>query len=152
RRQSYVLPPMHLVRGDPHAAMKAAPRRIENEWYVGGQEQFYLEGQIAYAAPKEDGCMHVWCSTQHPTEMQNVVAHALGRDFNQVTVEMRRMGGGFGGKESQSAIFCCIAALCANKTKRAVKMRADRDDDFMITGKRHCCHYEYEIGFDDHGR
>ena len=152
RRQSYVLPPMHLVRGEPGAAMRRAPRRIRNEWYVGGQEQFYLEGQIAYAAPKEDGCMHVWCSTQHPTEMQNVVAHALGRDFNQVSVEMRRMGGGFGGKESQSAIFCCIAALCATKTKRPVKLRADRDDDFMITGKRHCCHYDYEIGFDDHGR
>jgi xanthine dehydrogenase large subunit len=152
RLESWVLPPMHLVRGAPADALAKAPRRLTAEWYVGGQEQFYLEGQIAYAAPKEDGCMHIWCSTQHPTEMQNVVAHALARDFNQVTVEMRRMGGGFGGKESQSAIFCCIAALGANKLNRPVKLRADRDDDFMITGKRHCCHYEYEIGFDDEGR
>jgi len=150
--ESYVLPPMHLVRGAPADALKTAKHRLSGEWYVGGQEQFYLEGQIAYAAPKEDGCIHIWCSTQHPTEMQNVVAHALGRDFNQVTVEMRRMGGGFGGKESQSAIFCCIAAIGANKLKRPVKLRADRDDDFMITGKRHCCHYEYEIGFDDQGK
>ena len=150
--ESYVLPPMRLVRGQPDAALARARHRMQGEWYVGGQEQFYLEGQIAYAAPREDGCIHVWCSTQHPTEMQNVVAHALALDFNQVSVEMRRMGGGFGGKESQSAIFCCIAALAAQKTKRPVKLRADRDDDFMITGKRHCCHYAYDVGFDDDGR
>ena len=151
RRQSYVLPPMHLKRGDPAAALAAAPHRIRGEFYVGGQEQFYLEGQISYAAPKEDGCMHVWCSTQHPTEMQHVVAHALNLVANQVTVEMRRMGGGFGGKESQSALFACVAAVAAQRLGRPVKLRLDRDDDFMITGKRHCFHYEYDVGFDDEG-
>ncbi|MEP7083391.1 MAG: xanthine dehydrogenase molybdopterin binding subunit [Betaproteobacteria bacterium] len=152
QQQSYVLPPMHLVRGDPVTALAAAPRHIAGEWYVGGQEQFYLEGQISYAAPKEDGCIHLWCSTQHPTEMQNVVAHALKLAANQVTCEVRRMGGGFGGKESQSAIFACIAALGAQRLQRPVKLRVDRDDDFMITGKRHCCHYAYDVGFDDDGR
>jgi xanthine dehydrogenase large subunit len=152
RQQSYVLPPMHLQRGDPDLALASAPRRITGEWYVGGQEQFYLEGQISYAVPREDRGVHVWCSTQHPTEMQNVVAHALAIGANLVTVELRRMGGGFGGKESQSAIFACIAAIAANKLQRPVKLRVDRDDDFMITGKRHCCHYAYDVGFDDDGR
>ena len=151
RQQAYVLPPMHLKRGEPVAALAAAPRRLRGEFYVGGQEQFYLEGQISYAVPKEDGCMHVYCSTQHPTEMQHVVAQALNLVANQVTVEMRRMGGGFGGKESQSAQFACIAAVAAQRLRRPVKMRLDRDDDFMITGKRHCFHYEYEVGFDDDG-
>ena len=151
RQKSYVLPPMHLKRGNPGAAMAAAPRRMTGEFYVGGQEQFYLEGQISYAVPKEDGCIHLYCSTQHPTEMQHVVAHALELVANQVTVEMRRMGGGFGGKESQSALFACVAAVAAQRTGRPVKIRVDRDDDFMITGKRHCFHYEYEVGYGDDG-
>jgi xanthine dehydrogenase large subunit len=152
RQRSFVLPPMHLKRGDPAAAIKAARHRLAGEWYVGGQEQFYLEGQISYAAPKEDNCLHVWCSTQHPTEMQKVVAHAIGLRDNQVTVEMRRMGGGFGGKESQSALFACVAAVAAARLKRPVKLRLDRDDDMQITGKRHDFDYEYEVGFDDDGR
>jgi len=151
RQKSYVLPPMHLKRGDAAAAMESAPRRLAGQFYVGGQEQFYLEGQISYAIPKEDGCLHLYCSTQHPTEMQHVVAHALVLVANQVTVEMRRMGGGFGGKESQSALFACVAAVAAQHTRRPVKIRVDRDDDFMITGKRHCFHYEYEVGYDDDG-
>ena len=151
RQQSYVLPPMHLRRGDAAAAMSTAPRRMAGQFYVGGQEQFYLEGQISYAVPKEDGCIHLYCSTQHPTEMQHVVAHALELVANQVTVEMRRMGGGFGGKESQSALFACVAAIAAQHTRRPVKVRVDRDDDFMITGKRHCFHYEYSVGYDDDG-
>ena len=151
RQKSYVLPPMHLKRGDAGAAMTTAAQRMAGEFYVGGQEQFYLEGQISYAVPKEDGCIHVYCSTQHPTEMQHVVAHALELVANQVTVEMRRMGGGFGGKESQSALFACVAAIAAQHTRRPVKIRLDRDDDFMITGKRHCFHYEYEVGYGDDG-
>ena len=151
RLQSYVLPPMHLTRGEPAAAMAAAPRRLSGEFYVGGQEQFYLEGQISYAIPREDGCIHLYCSTQHPTEMQHVVAHALDLVANQVTVEMRRMGGGFGGKESQSALFACVAAVAAQRLRRPVKIRLDRDDDFLATGKRHCFHYDYEIGFGDDG-
>ncbi len=151
-RKSYVLPPMHLVRGKPAEAIAAAPHRLTGELYVGGQEQFYLEGQISYAIPKEDGCLYVYCSTQHPTEMQNVVAHALNLRFNQVTVEMRRMGGGFGGKESQSALFACVAAVAAQRLQRPVKLRLDRDDDMLITGKRHCFHYTYDVGYDAEGR
>jgi xanthine dehydrogenase large subunit len=151
RLESYVLPPMKVKRGDADKAMAAAPKRLRGEFYVGGQEQFYLEGQISYAVPKEDGCLHVYCSTQHPTEMQNVIAHALGLVANQVTVEMRRMGGGFGGKESQSALFACVAAIAAQHLRRPVKIRLDRDDDFMITGKRHCFHYEYEVGYGEDG-
>jgi xanthine dehydrogenase large subunit len=152
RQRSFVIPPLHLKRGDPAAAIKSARHRLAGEWYVGGQEQFYLEGQISYAAPKEDGCLHLWCSTQHPTEMQKVVAAALNLRDNQVTVEMRRMGGGFGGKESQSALFACVAAVAAARLKRPVKLRLDRDDDMLITGKRHDFHYEYEVGFEDDGR
>lgn len=119
---------------------------------MGGQEQFYLEGQISYAIPKEGGAMHVLCSTQHPSEMQHLVAHALGVQAHAVHVECRRMGGGFGGKESQSALFACVAAVAARKLGRPVKLRLDRDDDFMITGRRHCFWYEYDIGYDDSGR
>ncbi|MEP7207188.1 MAG: xanthine dehydrogenase molybdopterin binding subunit [Casimicrobiaceae bacterium] len=151
RQMSYVLPPMHLRRGDAAAALAGAPHRMRGEFYVGGQEHFYLEGQVSYAVPKEDGCMVVYCSTQHPTEMQHVVAHALQRVANQVTVEMRRMGGGFGGKESQSALYACVAAVAANHLRRPAKLRLDRDDDFLATGKRHCFYYEYEVGFDDDG-
>jgi len=152
KAQSFVLPPMKLVRGDVKAAFAAAPHRVKGELYVGGQEQFYLEGQISYAVPKEGNGMHVYCSTQHPSEMQHVVAHALNLHSHHVTVECRRMGGGFGGKESQSALWAACAALCASKLKRPVKLRADRDDDMMVTGKRHCFHYEYEVAYDDDGR
>jgi xanthine dehydrogenase large subunit len=151
RQESWVLPPARLLRGDPELAMSQAAHTSSGEISVGGQEQFYLEGQISYAAPKEDGCIHLWCSTQHPTEMQHVVAHALHLDANQVVVEMRRMGGGFGGKESQSAIFACIASIAAKRLNCPVKLRLDRDDDMMITGKRHGFHYEYEVGYDDQG-
>jgi xanthine dehydrogenase large subunit len=152
RQQSFVLPPMQLQRGDAEKSLEQAPHRLSGTFRVGGQEQFYLEGQISYAVPKEDGCIHVWCSTQHPTEMQHLVAHMLSRSASQVTVEVRRMGGGFGGKESQSALFACCASLAANKLGVPVKLRLDRDDDMMITGKRHCFYYEYEAGFDDEGR
>lgn len=149
---SFVLPPMRLARGDYQAAFEAAPRAVKGELYVGGQEQFYLEGQIAYAIPKEDHGMLVLASTQHPSEMQHVVAHALGLHSHNVVVECRRMGGGFGGKESQSALWCAAAAIAAYKLKRPVKLRADRDDDMLVTGKRHCFHYEYAVGYDDQGR
>ena len=150
--QSYVLPPMRLARGDAQSAFAGAPHRVKGELYVGGQEQFYLEGQIAYAIPGEDHGMHVYCSTQHPSEMQHVVAHALGLHSHHVTVECRRMGGGFGGKESQSALWAAAAAIAAVRTRRPVKLRADRDDDMLVTGKRHCFHYEYEVGYDGEGR
>ncbi len=152
RQQSYVLPPIHLARGDAAGKLAGAARKQRGTFYVGGQEQFYLEGQISYVAPKEGDALHVWCSTQHPSEMQKVVCELLTLRSHQVVVEMRRMGGGFGGKESQSALFCCVAALGAQLLRRPVKMRLDRDDDMMITGKRHCFYYEYEVGFDDDGR
>ena len=152
----YVLPPMHLERstheGGARAAIAKAPHRIQSTLDVGGQEQFYLEGQISYAIPKEDGAMHVHCSTQHPSEMQHLVAHALGVASHAVHVECRRMGGGFGGKESQSGLFACVAAVAAARLRRPVKLRLDRDDDFMITGRRHCFWYEYDVGYDDEGR
>ena len=150
--QSFVLPPMHLARGDFSRAFEAAPRKLRGSFRAGGQEQFYLEGQIACAIPKEDRGMHVLCSTQHPSEMQHVIAHALGLHSHHVVVECRRMGGGFGGKESQSALWAAAAAVAAAKLQRPVKLRADRDDDMLVTGKRHCFDYEYEIGYDDDGR
>ena len=152
KRQHYVLPPLRLVRGAPDAALAAAPHRLAGTFAVGGQEQFYLEGQVAYALPQEQTGMLVHSSTQHPTEMQQVVAHLLGWPAHRVSCECRRMGGGFGGKESQSALFACVAALAAHKLQRPVKLRADRDDDFMITGKRHDALYTYEAGYDDEGR
>ena len=149
---SFVVPPMQLQRGEPATALASATHRTQGEFYVGGQEQFYLEGQISYAIPKEDNGMLVYCSTQHPTEMQHLVAHSTNRDFNQVRIETRRMGGGFGGKESQSGLFACVAAVCADHLQRPVKLRLDRDDDFLATGKRHCFYYEYDVGYDDDGR
>jgi xanthine dehydrogenase large subunit len=148
---SMVLPPLHLKRGKFDAAYAASPQQMQGSFFVGGQEQFYLEGQIAYALPQEGHGLHIHCSTQHPAEMQHVVAHALGWQAHQVQVTCRRMGGGFGGKESQSAIWACSAALAAHKLQRPVKLRADRDDDFMVTGKRHCVYYEYQVGFDQQG-
>jgi len=148
----YVVPPMHLVRGDARAAIAAAQHRVTLAFEVGGQEHFYLEGQVAYAMPAEAGGMKVVCSTQHPSEMQHVVAHALGIGAHAVQVECRRMGGGFGGKESQSAVFACIAAVAAQRTGAPVKLRLDRDDDILVTGGRHCFHYEIEAGHDDEGR
>ncbi len=150
--QQYVVPPMHLQRGDARSAIDAAPHRIQTNFDVGGQEQFYLEGQISYAVPTEDRGMKVWCSTQHPSEMQHLVAHALKRPAHAVHVECRRMGGGFGGKESQSALFACVAAIAAVRNRCPVKLRLDRDDDFLITGRRHCFHYEAMAGYDDEGR
>ncbi|SDO76314.1 xanthine dehydrogenase, molybdenum binding subunit apoprotein [Ralstonia sp. 25mfcol4.1] len=149
---SYVLPPMHLTRGEPARHLDAARHRDSAKIQLGGQEQFYLEGQIAYAAPRENDGMHVWCSTQHPTEMQHAVAHMLGWHAHQVLVECRRMGGGFGGKESQSAMFACCASLAAWKLLCPVKLRPDRDDDMMITGKRHDFTFDFDVGHDDEGR
>ncbi len=148
----YVLPPMHMQRGDADAAMAEAPHQVELDVQLGGQEQFYLEGQISYAVPQENDGMLVYCSTQHPTEMQHMVAHVLRLHANQVRVNCRRMGGGFGGKESQSGVFACIAAVAAKRLNRPVKMRPDRDDDMQITGRRHCFVAHLSVGHDDQGR
>ncbi|HET8869463.1 MAG TPA: xanthine dehydrogenase molybdopterin binding subunit [Aquabacterium sp.] len=150
--QQYVVPPMHLQRGEAESMLDTAPHRLEGTFHLGGQEQFYLEGQISYAIPKENRSLFVHCSTQHPSEMQHAIAHALNWHVHQVQVECRRMGGGFGGKESQSAVFACVAAMAAYHLQRPVKLRLDRDDDFMITGRRHCFVHRYRVGYDDQGR
>ena len=150
-KQSFVLPSETLVRGDPDAALKAAPHRASRRVFLGGQDQFYLEGHIAMAIPQEDNCLLVYSSTQHPDEVQMLVAHATNRPANDITVICRRMGGAFGGKESQAALIACIAALAADKTGRACKLRLDRDDDMIMTGKRHDFVIDYDVGFDDTG-
>lgn len=143
--------PLLMSRGDAPEAVCAAPRKLSGRVVVGGQEQFYLEGQAAYAQPGEEGEMRVFSSTQHPTETQHMVAHVLGLPASLVTVEVRRMGGGFGGKETQANAFACLAALAASLTGCPARLRLDRDDDMMITGKRHDFAIDYTVGFDDDG-
>ncbi len=150
--QSYVLPPVFVNRGDAAAALAQAPHTLTGTLEVGGQEHFYLEGQVAYVMPQEQNQWAIYSSTQHPGEVQHWVAHALGVDNHAVRVECRRMGGGFGGKETQAGHLAVWAAVAAHKLKRPIKLRLDRDDDFMITGKRHPFAYEYTAGFDDTGR
>ena len=150
--QSYVLPPVFVRRGDAEGALLRSPHRLSGQLEVGGQEHFYLEGQIAYALPLEQRQWHVYSSTQHPGEVQHWVAHALGLENHAVKVECRRMGGGFGGKETQAGHLAVWACLAAHKFGAPVKLRLDRDDDFMVTGKRHPFAYEYDVGFDDTGR
>ncbi len=149
---SYVLPPVHVIRGDAAGALARAPHRVQGELRSGGQDHFYLEGQIALAVPQEAGGMHVHASTQHPGEVQHMVSRALGIDASAVVVHCRRMGGGFGGKETQMSLFACVAAVLARRTGRAVKLRLDRDDDMRSTGKRHAFLYRYDAGCDDAGR
>jgi xanthine dehydrogenase large subunit len=150
--QSFVLPPMRMTRGECEPAFEDAACRIGGQLSVGGQEQFYLEGQISYAIPKEGSGLQVLCSTQHPSEMQHVIAQMLGLHSHDVTVECRRMGGGFGGKESQSALWAAAASLAAVKLRCPVKLRADRDDDMLVTGKRHCFEYDYEAACEADGQ
>ncbi len=147
-----VLPPHEMARNDAAAAIAAAPHRLKGTFRHGGQDHFYLEGQVSLAVPGEDGDVLIHCSTQHPSEVQQNVARVLGRPANAVTVECRRMGGGFGGKETQASQWAAIAALAAVKLRRPVKCRLDRDDDMIATGKRHDFRIDYEVGFDDQGR
>ena len=148
----YVTEPLTLRRGAPETAMAAAPRRVAGRFVVGGQDHFYLEGQIALAIPGEDDEMTIFVSTQHPAEVQHMVAHALATHCNAVVVNVRRMGGGFGGKETQMNLFACVAAIAARRARRAVKIRPDRDDDMIATGKRHDFVVDYEVGFDETGK
>ncbi|MGH8131081.1 MAG: xanthine dehydrogenase molybdopterin binding subunit, partial [Steroidobacteraceae bacterium] len=150
-REFFVLPSETIRRGDSHSAIDSAKHRLKGRISVGGQDQFYLEGQIAMALPREAGDLFVYSSTQHPGEVQHLVAGALGLTAKDVVVECRRMGGAFGGKESQPALIACIAALMAQKTGRPCKLRLDRDDDMLMTGKRHDYVIDYEVGFDDSG-
>jgi xanthine dehydrogenase large subunit len=149
---SYVLPSKTLTRGRPQAALAAATHRLSGSLGVGGQDHFYLEGQVAIAIPQEDGGLLVHSSTQHPSEVQQIIAHALGVPATVVTVQCRRMGGGFGGKETQPALIAAAAAVMARALARPVKLRLDRDDDMEMTGKRHDFVADYTVGFDDSGR
>ena len=148
----HVTAPLKLERGDVAPAQAAAPNRIKGRMSVGGQDHMYLEGHIAFAIPGEDDDVVVHCSTQHPSEAQHMVAHVLGVPSNAVVVNVRRMGGGFGGKESQMNLFCAVAAMAAKKWNRAVKIRPDRDQDMTATGKRHDFVIDYDVAFDDEGR
>jgi xanthine dehydrogenase large subunit len=150
--KNYVLPPVFVKRGDAAAALARAPHTLSGTLEVGGQEHFYLEGQVAYAVPHEQNQWQIFSSTQHPGEVQHWVAHALGLENHAVKVECRRMGGGFGGKETQAGQVAVWAAVAAHTFKCPVKLRLDRDDDFLITGKRHPFEYDYTAGFDDTGR
>jgi xanthine dehydrogenase large subunit len=143
--------PIVWQRGDPLAAMGSAARIVEGQINIGGQEHFYLEGQVAAAVPQEDGVL-IHSSTQHPTEIQHKVAYALHLPMSAVRVEVRRMGGGFGGKESQGNALAIACAVVASRLNRPAKMRYDRDDDMVITGKRHDARVEYRAGVDDQGR
>jgi xanthine dehydrogenase large subunit len=150
-QRHFVLPPVHVARGNAQEKIKRAANVLEGHFSVGGQEHFYLEGQVAYACPQEQGQWLIYSSTQHPGEVQHWVAHALGIESHAIRIECRRMGGGFGGKETQAgqpAVWAAIAAMLCNAP---VKLRLDRDDDFMITGKRHPFHYRYRVGFDQAG-
>ncbi|MGN7293152.1 xanthine dehydrogenase molybdopterin binding subunit [Rhizobium sp. SAFR-030] len=147
-----VVKPMTLTRGDPKTEIDKAPLRIQGQMRIGGQEHFYLEGQIALAIPGEDEDITVWSSTQHPSEVQHMVSHVLGCANHAVTVNTRRMGGGFGGKETQGNLFACLAAVAAKKLNRAVKFRPDRDEDMAVTGKRHDFRVDYDLAFDEDGR
>ena len=151
-KKSFVLPSETITRGDSGKAVKAAPHRLTRRLALGGQDQFYLEGHVAMAIPQEDNGLLVYSSTQHPDEVQHLVAEATGLAAKDVVCVCRRMGGAFGGKESQAATIACIAALMTMKTGRSCKLRLDRDDDMIMTGKRHDFIIDYDVGFDDTGR
>ncbi len=147
-----VLPAYAFKRGNPAKVLKGAAHRIDESFLIGGQEHFYLEGQAALAVPEERGGMTVYSSTQHPTEVQHCIARMLQVPDAMVVCECRRMGGGFGGKESQAAQWAALAALAARLTNRPVKCRLDRDDDMIMTGKRHDFRVNYAAGCDESGR
>ncbi|QNT79332.1 xanthine dehydrogenase molybdopterin binding subunit [Entomobacter blattae] len=151
-KADYVCRTMRMQKGDSAKAIAHSPRRLTGKIAIGGQEHFYLEGQIAYAHISEDERVKVFSSTQHPTETQHAIAHILGIYSHNIVVEVRRMGGAFGGKESQAVITACLATLGAMKTGYAVKLRLDRDDDMKMTGKRHDFHVNYQAGFDETGK
>src|SRR4051812_25606418 len=150
--ETHILPDYAFGKNDSAAALAKAEKRIKGRLRIGGQEHFYLEGQVSMAIPGEDGDMLVYCSTQHPSECQHLIARVLKIPDVAVTVEVRRMGGAFGGKETQAAQWAAIAALGARRTGRPCKLRLDRDDDMCLTGKRHDFLSDYEVGFDPQGR
>ena len=151
RKQHFVLDSHTHKRGDSAGALAKAPRRLQGTLHIGGQEHFYLETQISSVMPTEDGGMIVYTSTQNPTEVQKLVAEVLGVSMNKIVIDMRRMGGGFGGKETQAAGPACMCAVIAHLTGRPTKMRLPRMEDMLMTGKRHPFYVEYDVGFDEDG-
>ncbi len=151
RKKHFVLDSHTHKRGDSSAALTTAPRRLQGSLHIGGQEHFYLETQVSSVMPTEDGGMIVYTSTQNPTEVQKLVAEVLGVSMNKIVIDMRRMGGGFGGKETQAAGPACMCAVIAHLTGRPTKMRLPRMEDMTMTGKRHPFYVEYDVGFDDDG-
>jgi xanthine dehydrogenase large subunit len=147
-----VLPDYAFINGDVAKALAAAPLRSAGAFHIGGQEHFYLEGQVALAVPGEDGAILVYSSTQHPSEVQHIVARVLALPDSFVTCRVRRMGGAFGGKETQATQWAVIAALAARATGRPCKLRLDRDADMVMTGKRHDFAVEYAVGYEADGR
>ncbi len=151
-QESYTYPPQIMTIGDPDTAIAKASHRVDGEVRCGGQDHFYLESHIALAVPHDNGDLDIYSSTQHPSEVQHGIAHVLGVPTNAVNVEVRRMGGAFGGKESQATIIAALAALLANHCDRPAKLRLRRDDDMIVTGKRHDFLFRYDVGFHDEGR
>ena len=150
-KKHFVLDSHTHKRGDSATALASAPRRLQGSLHIGGQEHFYLETQVSSVMPTEDGGMIVFTSTQNPTEVQKLVAEVLGVSMNKIVIDMRRMGGGFGGKETQAAGPACMCAVIAHLTGRPTKMRLPRMEDMTMTGKRHPLYVEYDVGFDDDG-
>ena len=151
KKKSFVLKEKIIKRGEALKAIENSAYRLKGSFTTGSQEHFALEGQAAFVIPQEDNDFKVFSSTQHPSETQQIIAKMLNQKSNTIIVETRRIGGGFGGKETQSFIFAAICTLLSKKTKRPVKLRMDRDDDIIITGKRHDFYSEYEVGFDELG-
>jgi xanthine dehydrogenase large subunit len=152
RKKHFVLDSHTHQRGDSTTALASAPHRLQGSLHIGGQEHFYLETQVSSVMPSEDGGMIVYCSTQNPTEVQKLVAEVLDVPMSRIVVDMRRMGGGFGGKETQAASPACLCAVIAHLTGQPTKMRLPRVEDMLMTGKRHPFYIEYDVGFDDTGR
>jgi len=150
KKKKFVLNGIKIQRGNPSNAINKSKNQLKGNFTTGSQEHFYLEGQVAFAIPKEDNDLLVYSSTQHPSETQQIIAKMLHQKSNTITVLVRRIGGGFGGKET-NFLTSSICALLANKTKKPVKLRLDRDDDIIITGKRHDFYSEYEVGFNNSG-
>jgi len=151
RKKSFVLKEQIIKKGDPKRKIHESAKSLKGNFTTGSQEHFALEGQVAFVIPREDNDYTVYSSTQHPSETQQIISKMLNQKSNSITVSVRRIGGGFGGKETQSFIFAAICTLLAKKTKCPVKLRADRDDDIIITGKRHEFYSEYEVGFNELG-
>ncbi|MGB0215475.1 MAG: xanthine dehydrogenase molybdopterin binding subunit [Alteromonas oceani] len=147
-----VRPTHEFGRGDVSNTLQTAPLTASGHLSVGGQEHMYLEGQVSLAIPEEEDRMSIFTSSQHPSEVQKLVAEVLDVKLHRVAVDMRRMGGGFGGKESQAAQWACLAAVFALRTRRAVKMRLPRMMDMQVTGKRHPFENDYEIAFNETGK